>query len=394
MREGPTQAASDPARDLSVAIATHVYATGPPQDLMEHLAPRARQVAFIGHPFSYAKDRRAELRVVRSGVVVKEKRGLGLRLPEPLLYALDLWRTLAWGLRVPGRIDLFVGVDPLNAAAGLALRAVGKARRVAFYTIDYVPRRFGNRFANRLYHAVDRFAALRADALWNLSPRMNDVPNRRARRGKGPLTLVVPVGAHVRRVRAPPLPPRAPDLVVYMGHVRRNQGVEHLVRAMPLLRRRVPGARALVLGGGPELDAMRALAESCGVADAIEFRGFVEDHRDIERALLSCAVAVAPYDRDPEHFTWYADPGKLKSYLAAGLPIVLSDVPHNARALEAAGAAVVVEPSAEGVAEGLASLLEDPKRLEAAQAAAWAEGARVDWDVVFQEALARTVEGR
>ena len=77
-------------------------------------------------------------------------------------------------------MDLFVGIDNLNALAGIFLRKLGAVRRVAYYVIDYTPRRFANPLLNRLYHWIDRTCVRHADVIWNLSSRMHKV---RARQG-------------------------------------------------------------------------------------------------------------------------------------------------------------------------------------------------------------------
>jgi len=50
--------------------------------------------------------------------------------------------------------------------------------------------------------------------------------------------------------------------------------------------------------------------------------------------LSSASIGLATYLESEESFTQFADPGKLKNYLAAGLPIVMTRVPYNADSLE------------------------------------------------------------
>ncbi|RCV51163.1 glycosyltransferase family 4 protein [Marinitenerispora sediminis] len=52
-----------------------------------------------------------------------------------------------------------------------------------------------------------------------------------------------------------------------------RKGVDTLVRAMTWLRRAVPGARLVVVGGGPDERRLRALAAWAGVADRVVFVG-------------------------------------------------------------------------------------------------------------------------
>ena len=45
---------SQKLRNLKVVIVTHVFATGPAQELEEYLKERVKFLIFIGHPFSFA----------------------------------------------------------------------------------------------------------------------------------------------------------------------------------------------------------------------------------------------------------------------------------------------------------------------------------------------------
>jgi phosphatidylinositol alpha-1,6-mannosyltransferase len=54
-----------------------------------------------------------------------------------------------------------------------------------------------------------------------------------------------------------------------------RKGQDVLIRAMPSIRRQVPGATLVIVGGGPYLAALRRLARSCGVVDRVMFLGGV-----------------------------------------------------------------------------------------------------------------------
>ena len=99
-------------------------------------------------------------------------------------------------------------------------------------------------------------------------------------------------------------------------------------------------------------------------------------------------MAAAPYTDDADSFTRWADPGKLKAYLGAGLPIVMTSTPPIAPQLEAAGSALLVQPDAGSVAAGLAKVLQDPSLWSSMHTASLAEVAQYDWPAVLTEALA------
>lgn len=66
-------------------------------------------------------------------------------------------------------------------------------------------------------------------------------------------------------------------VVVCVSRVVERKGQDQLIRCLPELRRRVPGARLLIVGGGPHLDALRALVDEVGVRDHVVITGQVPE---------------------------------------------------------------------------------------------------------------------
>ncbi|GAA3746322.1 glycosyltransferase family 4 protein [Plantactinospora mayteni] len=64
-------------------------------------------------------------------------------------------------------------------------------------------------------------------------------------------------------------------VVVCVSRLVRRKGQDALIRALPEIRRRVPGAALLVVGGGPYRGALERLARRAGVADDVVFTGSV-----------------------------------------------------------------------------------------------------------------------
>jgi len=358
-------------------IAANGFGDGPAQALRDFLVARGAEVVTIFHPLTPEQGRTHLITTYAGGRVVERTRRLPLR--PPLSFAVDPLVPLR-----PPAVDTWFGFNPLACARGLVARRLGRAARVVLWSVDFVPDRFGpGTLATRIYDRVDRAACLHADARVELSEAARDARNARhgLTSGEAP-AHVVPMGAWLDRV-----PTTVPDnvrrrRVVFLGHLVPRQGVEILLEALTILRERDARIEADLIGTGPLEASLRASASALG--SAVRFHGFVPDHRDVERLLAEASIAAAPY-RPDETFTQYADPGKLKAYLAAGLPIVLTDVPPNARELAAEGGAEIVPYDAAALADALAGGLESEERWHERRAAALAYARGFDWPVLLSE---------
>jgi glycosyltransferase involved in cell wall biosynthesis len=149
-------------------------------------------------------------------------------------------------------------------------------------------------------------------------------------------------------------------LLVYLGEMCKQDGVDHLVRAVRILREDLQrdDVHAVFVGGGPEQPMIRAYAAEQGVGDICTFTGRVSDE-ELCRILSSADLAV-----DPDPKTDWSDKStmnKIMEYMFFGLPIVSYDLTEHR--VSAQAAALYVEPNSErALAEGVSALLDDPGR--------------------------------
>lgn len=372
-------------KQKKILVLTHFYSTGgQTTDLAEWLRNKAGELVFIAHPFSYAKDTRSWLEHYKSGKLVEKRYFEGFLGRTDIGYWLkDVRLSRAW-IKEFGPFDLAVVADPLNMWAVRPLRRSSIIKKLVFYVIDYVPQRFKNPLLNSIYHWFDRKAVEGADQTWNLTDRMQQA---RTKRGipKGS-QRTIPAGLFLH----PHPEPKSRELAIaFMGHMRPGQGVEALVEAFPTVKKEVPKAKLVLLGGGPLEEVLRKRVKALGIQSSVEITGFVDDHKDLERKLRQCALAVAPYDGKTD-FTFYADPGKPKVYLAAGLPVVITRIPAVADVIEHSGAGIAIAPSTP-LAPVLIKLLKNPRTLAGMQQRAKTLAQTFNWDVVFPQALEELV---
>ena len=127
--------------------------------------------------------------------------------------------------------------------------------------------------------------------------------------------------------------------------------LEVLVRALPLLVARVPEAQLLIVGDGPEREALRALARRLAPGDRVVFAGAIPD---AARVLPLVDLYVTASRRE-------GLPLAVLEAMACGLPVLATEAPGHVDAVEpeVTGRLVPVD-DAPGLAAAAALLLRDP----------------------------------
>ncbi len=158
--------------------------------------------------------------------------------------------------------------------------------------------------------------------------------------------------------RAAPWRPGEAPRLIQVGRVTAGKNVEATLRALPEIHRDHPSARLEVVGDGPELERLRALALELGVDGEVTFHGNLA-HAKVLDLLARCHLFVFP-TRVAEGF-----PKAVHEALACGLPILVPRVSVLPRLADEGGGMVMEDTGAGGVARAVLRALADPGGLEA-----------------------------
>ncbi len=202
----------------------------------------------------------------------------------------------------------------------------------------------------------------------------------------GARPVTVPNGVDPHRITPRPEDPHG-VVVVFVGTLKPWHGVNDLIEAASLAR--APW-RVRIIGDGPQLPRLRAQARRLGVD--VHFTGAVAP-ADVPAHLSGAAIAVAPYPELDGARSQYFSPLKVLEYLAAGLPVVASDVGQVPRLLDGNGVLVPAsDPRALAAAiDALAASRADRQRLGAAGRRLAVE--RYSWDGVVRTILTMSGAG-
>ena len=172
--------------------------------------------------------------------------------------------------------------------------------------------------------------------------------------------------------------------VYYVGQLYPWKGAGLLIDAATML----PGVKIVVIGGlpagrngvpDPQVAELGRRADDVGVGARIQFRGYVP-YGGVAEALRGAAVAVLPLPDEPVA-RYFTSPLKLFDYMAAGVPIVASDLPSLREVLRHGENALLVPPDDAGaLAQAIERLLADPGLAARLAARAQHDAAGYTWD--------------
>jgi glycosyltransferase involved in cell wall biosynthesis len=148
-------------------------------------------------------------------------------------------------------------------------------------------------------------------------------------------------------------------LVTYLGTMGPQDGVDLFVEAARHVLERMPGeVRFVAMGGGNQLETLRATVQRLGLANDVVFTGRIPDEQ-VRRTLATTDVAISP---DPANdFNEYCTMNKTLEYMAMGVPVVAFDLEETrVSAADAALYAPPNDPAAMG--DLVVELLHDPAR--------------------------------
>ncbi len=228
--------------------------------------------------------------------------------------------------------------------------------------------------------ALERAVFAEADFLFPLTTACSDLLHHEFGVPRGRMA-VLPDGTTPPTGALPPRDPKA-RTVVYAGQLYAWKGVDVLLRAMALL----PEATLTVIGGSgtadghdPDLARCRALAAELQIGDRVAFTGFVP-HAEVRGRLAGAGVAVVPLpDRLMSRF--FTSPLKVFDYMAAGVPIVASDLPALHDVLQDGENALLVPPDDPGaLATAIRRLLVNPGLADRLRRTAFEGVGAFTWD--------------
>lgn len=333
------------------------------QRVCNYLKNKVKRVVHIRHPFPDFGFRFSFLLIYEGGKKVKSMEIPVIRGPRILKYLHHILLTYYFIFKTGACFDLTIAAANILLIFLLPLRLFWVIKKLVYYSVDFVPQRFPNLFANRLYHFLDKLACKYSNANWVM------VRTQIASRERYGITkinsapfILVPIGYDTRKIKIKKAEKINLFNIVYAGGLRKETGVELAIKTLPFLIKKYPKIYLTIIGAGKDLNELKALSKQLKVDHHIEFLGYIKNFWDLTDILASKSIALAPYKPLPDSYSYFADPSKIKLYIACGLPVIATKVTTMTNLINKTGSGIIIDYSEKSLFEAITYLLSNIKK--------------------------------
>ncbi|PIR73465.1 MAG: hypothetical protein COU40_01870 [Candidatus Moranbacteria bacterium CG10_big_fil_rev_8_21_14_0_10_35_21] len=235
----------------------------------------------------------------------------------------------------------------------------------------YLPQNKINKFFDSLLINVQYFLrkiAYKNDLVWYPSGKIKKWDNEKGYFAKK--EIIAPAGViDFEIVKNNINVPKSNHSICYIGRLDEYAGLDIAISSLKIIRKEIPDIEMVVVGGANLIiEKYKRIAKEGGVLNHIKFYGFVPKTEDAIAILARSRVGLALYKPVEDNVSLYTEPGKVKDYFRAGLPVIMAKGgPDICSDIERFNAGVVVGYNKEDVAQKIINILTNQQLYEELQ---------------------------
>lgn len=235
------------------------------------------------------------------------------------------------------------------------------------------------RFIVKVFDLINSWAYKRADA-FTVSARTHKMIIQDQYRI---VPLLSPNGVNVAKfgqvsrldARARLSLPPSESIILYVGRLGYEYGLERLLISLPCLLSNRPNVRVVFVGGGSEMGSLAELTRKLGISNKVTFLGWVSKS-NIPLYIAACDVAIGPLE--PTLCT----PLKVLEYFAGGRPVVACKNSVSSDVAIDGVNCVLVDVKSESLALAIEFLLKNKYLSEKIGSSAATTARKYDWETI------------
>jgi glycosyltransferase involved in cell wall biosynthesis len=278
--------------------------------------------------------------------------------------------------------DVIVSTDPISA-----LVAVFVKKPNAFFVyedLDYFEDLQTGKVQRKFVSFSERLGLKQA----NLVVSVSEPLAKRASKLNSDC-IVVPNGADLDCFQESIRSQREP-FIIYAGSLDEWAGLRFVIEAFPKLRLRIPWINMKIAGAGKERTALQELVKSLLLEDTILFIGKLP-YDQLALLLSRSSIGVAMFK--PGNAAAFASPLKLFDYMAAGMPIVATDIGDIGRIIKESKSGFAIRWNPDDFIEALAKILTKEELWQLCHTNGLCYVKQYDWTHLFEGWL-REIQNR
>lgn len=141
--------------------------------------------------------------------------------------------------------------------------------------------------------------------------------------------------------------------IIFLGILSHIRGLDLILRSIPYILEKEGEIELIIVGDGDARLELESLTKSIGIENVVKFTGWVKPE-NIPDIILKSDVGLIPHVIN-EH-TQTTIPNKLFDYMAAGVPVVSTDIKPVRRIIEAERCGIIIPNNPKKVAEAILEL--------------------------------------
>ena len=209
-----------------------------------------------------------------------------------------------------------------------------------------------------LYEKIKKYYATKITYVCYLSDRINEKMNGKILNTSMRRTVMWGVNAKniKRNVKRNSLK------ILFVGLIKPSQGVESILSFLKANK----DYKVKIIGICEQSYylQLQKMIKDFGIAGQVYFPNRFLPEEELEKETIDCHVGIALYDVTPMNATYYADPGKIKTYAQYGLPILMTPIADIEKYVKKFSAGEIVSQDAADIEIALKKMKKNYKKYE------------------------------
>lgn len=264
------------------------------------------------------------------------------------------------------KVDLFIGLECVNAIFGIFMKKIGLAKTVVYYVFDWAPDRYSNPVMNWIYIWLDKIATYHSDYTWNITYAIGDGRKKILGYNLNRMSpqLYVPYSCDFDESKILQDDQIDTELIIFSGSLIDENGPLLLLQAFRIVLDKYPSVRLMLIGRGEQEQELRDYVARFKMKNNVEFAGYISDEEKVIELQCKGAIGAAPYPSVKGTRKAFGDVIKIRMYFISGLVTVTTPVPPVKKEIIEEDLGIVTpDDSPEEFARGLLKLLSDKDML-------------------------------